>query len=71
MTAERSSAATKPKASGKPKANSKPKANGKPKTAPPKVSAMRPSSGRTLTVASPPRTPGEDQYDGLLAGLIR
>jgi hypothetical protein len=32
---------------------------------------MRPSSSRTLTVASPPRAPGEDQYDGLLAGLIR
>jgi hypothetical protein len=64
-------ATAKPKANGKP-ANGKP-ANGKPKpkAARPKVSAMRPSGARTLTVASPPRTPSEDQYGGLLAGLIR
>jgi hypothetical protein len=63
----------KPQATAKPKANGKPKADGKPKpkAARPKVSAMRPSGARTLTVASPPRTPSEDQYGGLLAGLIR
>ncbi len=64
-------AADRPKASGKPKTNGKPKAKAKPKTAPPKVSAMRPSDAGTLTVASPPPKPDEDQYGGLLAGLIR
>jgi hypothetical protein len=35
------------------------------------VSATRPPDAGTLTVSSPPPKPSEDQYGGLLAGLIR